>query len=59
VNDEFANTAPQSERLTLLSRLSALFSGVLDTFSSFFFCLSLSSLTHLLSSWWSRFLAEE
>jgi hypothetical protein len=51
--------AQQSERLVLLSRSSVLFSGILDSFSSFFFCLSFSSLTHLLSSWCSRFLAEE
>jgi hypothetical protein len=51
--------APQPERLALLSRSSVLLSGILDSFSSFFFYLSFSSLTHLLSSWCSRFLAEE
>jgi hypothetical protein len=63
VSEEFLNparqpaqqTAPQPERLPLLSRFSDLFSGILDSFSSFFFYLSFSSLTHLLSSWWSRF----
>jgi hypothetical protein len=66
--------ARQSERLTLLShpslsvpslsrvslsQLSVLVSGILDSLSYFFFCLSFSSLTHLLGSWWNRFLAEE
>jgi hypothetical protein len=51
--------AQQPERLVLLSRSSVVFSGILDSFSSFFFCLSFFSLTHLLSSWWSRLLAEE
>jgi hypothetical protein len=59
VNEEFANLAPQPERLTLASRFSVLLSGILDGFSSFFFCLSFSSLTHLLGSVWNRFLAEE
>jgi hypothetical protein len=52
-------TAVQPERLPLLSRFSFFVSGILDSFSSFFFYLSFSGLTHLLSSWWSRFLAEE
>jgi len=59
VNEEFTNPAPRPERLTLLSRFSDLLSGILDSFSSFFFYLSFSSLTHQLSSWWNRFLAEE
>jgi hypothetical protein len=42
-----------------LSQLSVFVSGILDTLSYFFFCLSFSSLTHLLGSWWNRFLAEE
>jgi hypothetical protein len=50
---------PQPERLPLVTRSSFLLSGILDSFSSFFFYLSFSSLTHLLSSCWSRFLAEE
>jgi hypothetical protein len=49
----------QPERLPLLSRSSFFLSGILDSFSSFFFYLSFTSLTHQLSSWWSRFLAEE
>jgi hypothetical protein len=59
VNEEFTTPATQAERQAQLSRFSVLLSGVLDSFSSFFFCLSFSSLTHLLSSWCSRFLAEE
>jgi hypothetical protein len=63
MSEEFLNPAQQhtqlSEPLVLLSRSSVLFSGILDSFSSFFFCLSFSSLTHLLSSWCSRFIAEE
>ena len=61
--------ARQSERLTSLSQLSlsqpslsqlsVFVSGILDSLSYFFFCLSFSSLTHLLGSWWNRFLAEE
>jgi hypothetical protein len=51
--------APQVERLPLLSRFSFFLSEVLDRFSFLFFCLPFSSLTHLLTSWCSRFLAEE
>jgi hypothetical protein len=42
-----------------LSQLSIFVSGILDSLSYFFFCLSFSSLTHLLGSWWNRFIAEE
>jgi hypothetical protein len=42
-----------------LSQLSFFVSGILDSLSYFFFYLSFSSLTHLLGSWWNRFLAEE
>jgi len=58
VNNNLATSAPQPER-PLLSRLSDQFSDVLDSFSFLFFCLSFSSLTHLLGSWYNRFLAEE
>src|SRR5580692_6100854 len=73
VNQEILNPAKQfarqSERLTSLSQtslpqpslsqVSIFVSGILDSLSYFFFCLSFSSLTHLLGSWWNRFLAEE
>jgi hypothetical protein len=63
VDDPFDNPTPnsarQSERLTLLSRLSIFVSGVLDSVSFLFFCLSFSSLTHLLNSWWNHFQSEE
>jgi hypothetical protein len=59
VNEEFDTPAPQPERLPLSSRFSDLLSGILDSFSFTFFFLSFSSLTHLLSSWCNRFLAEE
>lgn len=73
MNKELLNPAKQfarqSERLTSLSQLSlpqpslsqlSIFvSAILDSLSYFFFCLSFSSLTHLLGSWWDRFLAEE
>jgi hypothetical protein len=53
----------RSARLRLWSRLSSFLavflSGVLDGFSSFLFCLPFSSLTHLLSFWCIRLLAEE
>jgi hypothetical protein len=52
-------STPQAERLPLLSRCSSFLSEILDSFSFLFFCLPFSSLTHLLSSWCSRFLAEE
>jgi len=42
-----------------LTQLSVFVSGILDGLSYFFFCLSFSSLTHLLGSWWNRFSAEE
>jgi hypothetical protein len=59
VSEEILNPASQSERLTMLSRFSVFLAGVLDSFSSFFFCLSFSNLTHLLGSLWNRFLTEE
>jgi hypothetical protein len=67
VSEEILNPAPQpaqelasqAERLPLLSRFSVFLSEILDRFSFLFFCLPFSSLTHLLSSWCSRFLAEE
>jgi hypothetical protein len=59
VNEGIDNPALQPERLTLLSRFSDLVSGTLDSFSFLFFCLSFSSLTHLLGSLWSRFIAAE
>jgi len=49
----------QGERLPLLSRFPLFLSEILDSFSFVFFCLPFSSLTQLLSSWCSRFLAEE
>jgi hypothetical protein len=59
VNEEVNTPALQPEHLPLFSRFSDLFSGILDSFSFLFFCLSFSSLTHLFTSWCSRFLAEE
>jgi len=68
VNEEILNPAKQfarrSERLTSSSQpwlpeLSVFASGILDSLSYFFFCLSFASLTHLLGSLWNRFLAEE
>ncbi|MFZ0298415.1 MAG: hypothetical protein WAM13_08710 [Candidatus Sulfotelmatobacter sp.] len=73
VNEQIINPAKQfarqSERLTSLSqpllshgsisRLSAFVSAILDSLSYFFLCLSFSSLTHLLGTWWNRFLAQE
>jgi hypothetical protein len=59
VNEEFANPASQPECLTLASRFSDFLARVLDSFSSFFFCLSFTSLTHLIGSLWNRFLAEQ
>jgi hypothetical protein len=63
VSEEFLNSAEertrQPERLAPLSRFSVFLSEILDRFSFLFFGLPFSSLTHLLTSWWSRFLAEE
>jgi hypothetical protein len=59
VNDEVLNPASKSERLTLLSRFSVFLAGLLDGLSFVFFCVSFSSLTHVLSSWWNRLSAEE
>jgi len=42
-----------------LTQLSVFVSGILDGLSYFFFCLSFSSLTHLLGSWWNRFSSAE
>jgi hypothetical protein len=42
--------APQPEGPPLLTRLSVLLSGILDSFSFAFFCLPFSSLTHVLGS---------
>jgi hypothetical protein len=54
VNEEIFHPAPQSERSPLLSQFSYFFSSFLDSLSAFFLCSSLSSLTHLVSSWCSR-----
>jgi hypothetical protein len=59
VNEEFATFATQPERPTPLSRLRTLSSDTLDSFSFALFCVSVSSLTLLLSSWCSRFLAKK
>jgi len=67
VSEEIFNLGPQAaqestqqaERSPLLSRLSLFLSEILDSFSFLFFCLPFSSLTLLLSSWCSRFIAEE
>jgi hypothetical protein len=59
VNQEFDNPAPHSQRLPLLQRFSDSLSGILDSFSVILFCLPFSSLTHVLTSWCSRLLAEE
>jgi hypothetical protein len=63
VNEEMPPHASQSalqpEHPALASQFSGLVSGVLDNFSFLFFCVSFSSLTHVLGSWWNRFLAEE
>jgi hypothetical protein len=67
VSEEILNLGQQparepalpDERLPLLSRLSLFLSETLDSFSFLFFCLPFSSLTQLLSSWCSRFIAEE
>jgi hypothetical protein len=62
VDEEILNPGKQFARPSegaLLSQFAVFLSGILDSFSSFFFCLSFSSLTHLLGSWWNRFLPEE
>jgi hypothetical protein len=59
VNEESIDSVPLPERLTPLSRFPGFVSAALDTFSFLFFCLSFSSLTHVVGAWWSRWLAEE
>lgn len=59
MSEEFLNPAQQPKRPKLLFRFTGLLSGVLDSVSLLFFCLTFSSLTHLLGSLWSSFLAEE
>jgi len=59
VNEGIDNPVRQLDELTLFSRFSDLLSGILDSFSFLFFCLSFSSLTHVVGSWCSRFIAEE
>jgi len=59
VSEQLAIPAAEPERLVLLSRCSVFLAGVLDSVSFLFFCLSFSSLTYLLSSWWDRVLPEE
>jgi hypothetical protein len=62
VNEEILNpakhSAEQSEGLTLSSRSSTFLAGLLDSLSFLFFCVSFSSVTHLLGSWWNRFSAK-
>jgi hypothetical protein len=59
VNEELVNPAPQSPRLPLFQRFSDSLSGILDGFSTLFFCLPFSSLTHVLSSWCNRLIAQK
>jgi hypothetical protein len=59
VNEEIPHSAAQYERVTRLSRFSVFLSGFLDGLSFLLFCVSFSMLTHVLSSWWTRLLAEE
>jgi hypothetical protein len=59
VNEHFSNSAPQSEGVSPLSRFPELLSGVLDSLSYFFFCLSFSNLSHMCTAWCSQFLSEE
>jgi hypothetical protein len=63
VSEELLNSAqqptPPGVGLALFSRFSDSASEILDSFSFLFFCLPFSSLTCLLTSWCSRFLAEE
>jgi len=58
-SEPLASLAQTSLTEPSLPQLSIFVSGILDSLSYFFFCLSFSSLTLLLGSWWNRFLAEE
>ena len=59
VNEEFPNPARQSQGPALYSRLSVLLSGIVDSFSSALFCMSYSSLAHLIHTIWCRLTVEE
>jgi hypothetical protein len=54
-----AQTTSQPDELPSSSRSSDLIPGILDVFSSSFFCLPFSTVTYMLGCWWNRFLAEE
>jgi hypothetical protein len=54
-----AQDTPQVDDLPSSSRPSDLIPGILDVFSSSFFCLPFSAVTYMLGCWWNRFLAEE
>ncbi len=59
MSEDVSNSAELPEREKLLSRFSDFSRGVLDNISFLLFCVSFSSLTHLLGSLWSRLLTEK
>jgi hypothetical protein len=59
VSAELSNPAAAPESPTLYSRVAFLLSSLLDNFSYALFCLSFSTLTHVLHAACCRFLAED
>ena len=57
--EDFSNSAAGSEPGSLYFRSSVFLSGILDSFAFLFFCLSFSSLTHMLGALWYRFSGEK
>jgi hypothetical protein len=59
VSEGPSNPAAAPERPTEYSRVGFVLSGFLDSFSYALFCLSFSTLTHVLHAACCRFLAED
>ena len=58
VSVEFASPVPQSKLQKLYVRFYLLLSGILDTFSFSYFCLSFATVFHVLGSMCCRLIAE-
>jgi hypothetical protein len=59
VNQTVENLEPQSPRRPPLDHISESVTAAINAVSILLFCLSFTSLTHLLTSWCDRLIAEK